>query len=110
MVTSMSEEYELELIQDVKNSLIGRRELKVLIHHLGKGTPARYQLRRKISDMLKVPLETVYVRLIKTDYGTGRSIAKIHIYDNAERALSIEPAHIIKRNTPKESGENEQST
>ncbi len=101
----MSEEYELEIIEDFHNKVIGRRELKTIIYHLGKGTPSRIKVREKISELLKVPVDRVYVRLIKTEYGTGRSIARIHVYDDPQRALAIEPEYIIKRNTPAQGGE-----
>ncbi len=101
----MSEEYELKIIEDVQNKVVGRREIKAVIFHIGKGTPSRIEIRRKISEILKVPMENVYVRIIKTEYGTGRSVARIHVYNDPQRAVAIEPEYIIKRNTPKQESE-----
>jgi len=101
----LSEEYELKIIEDVQNKVVGRREIKAVIFHIGKGTPSRIEIRRKISEILKVPMENVYVRIIKTEYGTGRSVARIHVYNDPQRAVAIEPEYIIKRNTPKQESE-----
>jgi len=99
------EEYELKIIEDFHNKVIGRREIKAVIYHLGKGTPPRIKVREKTSEILKIPIDRVYVRTIKTEYGTGRSIARIHVYENSQRAIAIEPEYIIKRNTPAQGGE-----
>ena len=39
------------------------------------------------------------MRRLISEYGIGRSLVKVHIYDSIERALMFEPKHIIKRDT-----------
>ncbi len=87
-----------EVVSDRYNPLIKRRELVLRIHHELKPTPPRINVRMAVSNALKVGLERVYVRSIRTEYGLGVSRAEIHVYDDVNRALAFEPKHIIERN------------
>ena len=87
-----------EVVRDFYNPIIKRRELDLVIHHVTKPTPMRINLRLAISERFGAPIERVYVRSIETEYGIGRSRARVHIYDSAERAKQFEPKHIIDRN------------
>ncbi len=95
----------VEVLESRVNKLIGRRELIVRIEHWPQGTPSRKELRERIAQMLGVDPETVYVRKVKTDYGTCESVARVHVYDSAQRALQIEPRHIVERHKGKGAGE-----
>lgn len=101
---AMSEDYAIKIVEDRDNKLIGRRELIVLIDHFGKGTIPRRELRRRIAQMLSVNEDLVYVRKIETEYGLMISKARVHIYESVERALEIEPEHIIRKNRGGEEG------
>jgi small subunit ribosomal protein S24e len=87
-----------EIIEDRYNPLIKRRELKLRINHVLKPTPMRITLRTSIANSFNVDISRVYVRSIRTEYGIGRSIAEVHIYDSKEKALEFEPKYIIERN------------
>ena len=87
-----------EVVEDRYNPLIRRRELKLRIIHVLKSTPMRIQVRLSVAKAYGVDVSRVYVRNIRTEYGIGRSIAEVHIYDEVERALAFEPKHIIERN------------
>ncbi len=95
---SASEDFELRIVESKENKLIGRTELMVEIRHMGKGTPPRHIVRRKIAELLKKPLEVVYVRRLITEYGLGRTLGEVHVYKDPERAKQIEPEYIIIRN------------
>ncbi|WP_048192364.1 30S ribosomal protein S24e [Pyrolobus fumarii] len=100
---NLGEGYEVEVECDWYNKLIRRRELDLLIKHIGKPTPSRLQLRQAVANALNVDLKRVYVRSIQTEYGWGVTHAEVHIYDDPERARSFEPKHIRIRNaTPEE--------
>ena len=105
----MSEkEFDIKVVEERYNPLIGRKELNVVIAHMGRGTPRRYTIRTAIAEIFKVPIECVYVINIKTRYGQGLSYARIHIYDDPKRGEEIENEHIKRRNAPpqkKERGE-----
>jgi small subunit ribosomal protein S24e len=90
-------ELKLDILESRVNKLIGRRELIVRVAHWPRGTPSRKELREQVAKMLGVDPETVYVRKVKTDYGACESLARVHVYDSAERALQVEPPYIIKR-------------
>ncbi|MCD6095318.1 MAG: 30S ribosomal protein S24e [Thermoprotei archaeon] len=94
--------WSLEIMQEKENRLIGRRELVVNIKHIGLGTPSRYEIRERLSKMLSVPLELIYVRSLRTEYGKGESFAEVHIYKDQKRALEFEPEYIRIRNLPPE--------
>lgn len=96
---------ELKIISDRDNKLVERRELTVEIDHFGSGTPTRNEIREKIAEMLKVPVNLVIVRKLETEYGLNVSTALIHIYSSEERLRKIEPEHVIRKNFGEEKGE-----
>lgn len=94
----MENRLSVEILEARVNKLIGRREFIVKVSYWPKGTPSRQLLREQIAGMLGVDPELVYVRKVKTEYGMCESLARVHVYDSIERALSIEPDYIVKRN------------
>lgn len=91
-----------KLVEAKKNPLLHRTEVVVELWHVGLPTPSRLEVRRKLAEMLGVPVENVYVRNIITSYGIGKSAAIVHVYDDLKYAEMIEPFHIRVRNLPKE--------
>ena len=90
---------DFEIKEDVKNPLLKRRELNIIINHSGTGTPKRLEVRNKIASKLNEDLDKVYViKVVELpDHNSCKVLA--HIYDNKETALKIEQQYIIKRNT-----------
>jgi len=97
-------ERDIRVLEERYNPLIGRKEIKLIIAHIGRGTPRRYELRQEVAKMYSAPIECVYVINIATRYGQGLSTARVHIYDDPKRAEEIEEEHIKKRNMPPEKG------
>jgi len=95
-------EFNVEILSSRDNRLIERKEYIVKIVHWPQGTPSRKELRERIARMLGVSPDLVYVRKLKTEYGKCESLARVHVYESAERARSIEPSYIIKRNLGEE--------
>ena len=100
-----------ELKTDLKttktNSLIGRKEIEFEIKE--KATPSRSEVRRDIAVIMKTDLDKVWVRQIETKTGTHTTVGLVHVYDDAAKALQVEPEHIIKRNqTPAPAAEAEE--
>jgi len=85
------------VIKERYNKLIGRRELEVLIDHMFKGTPKRSEVREAIAKLYGVNIDLVIVKRILSEYGWGKSRAKVYIYDNIERLKAFEPKHILRR-------------
>ena len=57
-------------------------------------------MRRELADMLKADLDRVWLRRLETKTGTHRTVGLAHVYDDAAKALEVEPEHIIRRNQP----------
>lgn len=95
----------VEVLESRVNKLIGRRELIVKVAHWPRGTPSRKELREHVARMLGVDPETVYVRKVRTDYGACESLARVHVYSSAQRALQIEPPYIVRRHKEEGGGE-----
>lgn len=91
-----SAELKTELTATRVNPLIGRREVTFEIQE--PSTPSRSEVRREIAVLLKADIDRVWVRRIETKSGTNTTVGLAHVYDDAARALEVEPEHIIKRN------------
>ncbi|KON31134.1 hypothetical protein AC482_01780 [miscellaneous Crenarchaeota group-15 archaeon DG-45] len=89
---------EIELTSTRVNPIIGRREVAFEVH--GASTPRRIEVRLELADILKVDLERVWLRRLETRTGTNLTLGLAHIYDDAARALEVEPEHILRRNQP----------
>lgn len=84
--------------------MIGRKEIEFEINELA--TPSRADIRRDIAVIMKTDLDKVWVRKIETKTGTKTTVGLVHVYDDAAKALQVEPEHIIKRNkTPASAAE-----
>lgn len=97
------EESQISIVEDKYNPLIERRELTLEV--ISKITPKRVELRKALATIFKVPLDCIYVRSCMTSFGTNRSICRVHIYKDAERAKQIEPKYIQLRNSEQQSKE-----
>lgn len=89
---------EIELTSTSVNPIIGRREVVFEVH--GASTPRRIEVRLVLADILKVDLERVWLRRLETRTGTNLTLGLAHIYDEAAKAMEVEPKHIIRRNQP----------
>jgi ribosomal protein S24E len=83
-----------------RNPLLGRREVAFFVDHPRKGTCRLYEVRKAIAEKLGVDERVVYVTKLKTVTGTNRSQGAVEIYDSADRADALVPAHIKARNLP----------
>jgi ribosomal protein S24E len=78
------------------NPLIDRSEVIFQVEELA--TPRRAEVRRELAVLLKTDIEKVWVRRMETKTGTQRTKGLAHVYDDADKALRVEPGHIIQRN------------
>ncbi len=86
----------LDLTSVRKNPLFNRQEVEFKVEQ--PVTPTRSSVKIELAVALRVELNQVYVREIKTLSGTHTSVGKAHIYDDSEQALIVEPKYIIERN------------
>lgn len=91
-----------EVVSDIDNVLLGRREIIITVGHPSKGTPGRIELRRQIAAKLNVDLDQVYVVKLETKTGGTSTEGEVRVYHSSERARLVERDHILDRNTPPE--------
>jgi len=81
-----------------RNGVVGRLEYELEVLHVGRGTPSLFEVRRRLAEKLGVQLDRVYVRKLLTEYGVGVSKARVHVYDDPEKAKEFEPSYVLRRN------------
>jgi ribosomal protein S24E len=97
--------FQIEILDEKKNPLIDRVELKVKIDHFGNGTPNRLEVKKKIASMQGSNEKLTIIKDIQTYFGSTQDLAKIYIYENEKELEFFEPFHIKVRNLPKEKRE-----
>ena len=85
-------------IKDFENPLLYRKEYIFAVIHDAQPTPSREKLREEISKALGVNKDLVVIRRIKTEFGMNVSKVEVHVYDDKEKMMEIEPRYILKRN------------
>src|SRR5881409_639395 len=91
----------MEIVEEHVNSLLLRREAKLVVHHVGQGTPDRITVRKLASDHFKAGLDLVYVRSIATRTGGSSALCVVEVYEDPKSA-EIVPAYVKNRNLPKD--------
>lgn len=87
------------------NPLFKRREIEFRVEE--PSTPSRSSVRIELAVALRVEMDQVYVREMKTRSGTRTTLGVAHVYEDPETALKVEPKHIIERNMSAASPETE---
>jgi len=88
----------VEILEEEKNKLINRDEIKFRIDHFGKGTPNRIDVKKKISAMKSANENLTIIRKMKTHFGSAYTIGKAYIYEDPNDLQFYEPFHIQVRN------------
>jgi ribosomal protein S24E len=78
------------------NPLFKRREVEFRVEE--PSTPSRSSVRIELAVALRVEMNQVYVREMKTRSGTRTTLGVAHVYEDSDTALKVEPKHIIERN------------
>jgi len=95
----------IEIIEEKKNELVNRLELKFKLDNKGKGTPNRIDFKKEIAAQKTVDENLTIIRNIKTHFGTSSISGLIHIYEDIETLKFFEPFHIRVRNIEKKKRE-----
>jgi len=96
----------VKITSEQYNHLLKRREVAFEVEHTEtKGTPPRFEVRKKLASLLKTDLELVYVKTVETKRGTMVAVGEANAYDSIEQAKLLEPQHIVARNMPPEKPE-----
>ena len=89
---------EIEIIEERENPLLERRELTVKVTH-DAATPPRDAVREKLIALLNAGKDTVILGSLKSKFGARESIAAVKVYKTKERALQVEPRHLLEKNS-----------
>ncbi len=89
---------EITITEEKYNPLIGRKEVNVLITHLGEVTPTRETVRSKIAAQINMDLDHVVIQSVNGHFGEPRSQVIAHCYDQVEVVTVYEPNFRLKRN------------
>ena len=94
--------FNIEILEESKNPLISRTEIKFRVDHFGAGTPNRLEIKKKIAAMKNANEKLTIIRNIQTHYGGSYDIGKVNVYESSDELQFFEPFHIQVRNLPKE--------
>ncbi|MHA2007924.1 MAG: 30S ribosomal protein S24e [Promethearchaeota archaeon] len=94
--------FEIEIIEEMKNPLIDRRELTIRVNHFGAGTPNRLDIKKKIAAMEGSDEKLTIVKKLESRYGVSYTQGIIHIYSSPGELQFYEPFHIKVRNFEKD--------
>ena len=90
-----------EIINNQRNELLKRNEVKFSIIHEESGTPPRVDVKQKLATSLDVNEERIFIIKYETKTGSMTTFGEANVYDSVEQAKKTEPKYIILRNTPK---------
>ncbi|MHA1820019.1 MAG: 30S ribosomal protein S24e [Promethearchaeota archaeon] len=97
--------YKIEIIDIKDNPLIKRKEIRFRVEHPTSGTPNRYEIKQKLAALNTVDDNLVFVKKLKTIFGSRHVIGRANIYLDKEYAEKFEPNYIKIRNLPKDQRE-----
>ena len=93
---------EVKIVSKKENPLLKRKEVKSTVVHTQGKTPARLDINRSIASELQISDKLVFVKKMKTMTGTNTTVGEANAYETEVQAKLIEPAYIMKRNSPPE--------
>ena len=82
--------------------MIKRKEIQFRIDHPKSGTPNRYEVKQKLAALETAPENLVYIKNIKTRFGSRFVTGTAHVYEDKENADNFEPTFSKIRNIPKD--------
>ena len=91
---------EIEIVQDTRNELLSRRELRFVITHDGP-TPSRKEIVGKLCATRNVPETLAVLGPLSTRYGTMQAEGELRIYDTEEAKNRAESDYLFARGAPK---------
>jgi small subunit ribosomal protein S24e len=89
---------EIEIQSKNENVLLGRTEVRFVIHHEGEGTPKRELVRSELADKLSAKKETIMIDMMHSRFGERITVGYAKIYKSVEDAKVGEADPILKRN------------
>jgi len=97
--------FELAIVEDKPNPVIGRREIVFEAYHGQASTPTRAEVKEKLVAMLNADPEALIIEKMETKVNSWRTVGLAYLYDSAERARKFTPKHKLLKELPKEERE-----
>ncbi|MBD3353911.1 MAG: hypothetical protein GF364_20680 [Candidatus Lokiarchaeota archaeon] len=94
--------YKIEIADTKENPLFNRKELQIVINGANSGTPNRYEVKQKLAALQTVDEELVFIKKLKTQFGSRIVRGSVNIYEDNDSAEKYEPIYIKIRNMPKD--------
>lgn len=89
---------DIEIIEQKKNPLLARTEVRFQLHHMGEKTPTRDTVREKLAAQLNSKKGLVVVDSMASAYGRSSTRGYARIYDAQDGIVKNEPHYLLKRN------------
>ncbi len=87
----------IDIIKKNENKLLERTEIRVKVDHVGQPVPKREDFLSKLAALLNKERNQVVLIKLESKYGEGKSLALVHVYETAERAIAVEKEFLLKR-------------
>lgn len=95
----------IEIITEVENKTLFRKEIDFRINHTGETTPSRKDIQAKLGAQFDADSGVVVVKKLETKFGIGVTEGSARIYSDADQMKRIELEYIMKRHESKEKAE-----
>jgi small subunit ribosomal protein S24e len=86
----------IEVLDERKNPLLNRREIRFKVHYEGV-TPRLTEIRKNLVSTLKSEDKLTILNGIKSEFGGQVAVGYVKVYDD-EEGMMVEPKHRIKKN------------
>jgi small subunit ribosomal protein S24e len=96
---------DIEIVAEVENKTLFRKEIDFRIDHVGSTTPSRKDIQAKIGAQFDADSEAVVVKKLETKYGIGITKGSARIYSDLEQMKRIELDYVLKRHESEEKKE-----
>jgi small subunit ribosomal protein S24e len=87
----------IEIVEEKKNPLLSRKELKIKIIHK-KATPPRQEVKDALVGLLGIDKERIILDSYISRFGVKESIGTARVYESKERALEVENRPVLLKN------------
>ena len=85
----------MKIIQDIKNNLLKRREIKLVMN--ADSNPGFEGAKKAVLSQIKTPEENIAIKFVKNNFGTKEFLIEVFVYDSVEDKMRIEQKPKVKK-------------
>lgn len=89
---------DIEISERKQNPLLGRWEVRFVVHHPNEKTPSRDQIREKLAGQMSGKKGNIVVDSMNSVFGKGTTKGYARVYDDPAVLAKNEPHYLLKRN------------